>query len=600
VRKLISIGIVLALLVVSLGVVTVAVADVTPAAVAPSPNRAGEEATYTIVFTTTEDLAEDDYIRIDFPGDTNLTAVTAGGVTVDGASVAGIVKVDERLNIQLAANLTAGPRGITIYDVINPTKAGDYALNISTTEERTLVESKTYPIVHGATAESIKISPKEVIIAAGGTQAYTVQAYDAYENLIGNVTVDTTFSLNVTTGGWFGPPLSGTSNVCTGNASGTYNVTGNYLGLLGYATLTVKPGAVNTLAIIQQPTDTVAGTNITPAVTVKATDAVGNLIPGLNITASLTGGSTGTLSGTRIQAADDDGVATFDDLWIDLRGEYRLVFTAGGKTVESGAFNVSAGSVSKLVLSPLTATVTAGTGAIKTYVANEGDAYGNILGANSTPVTFTIPVASGGVFVGNTVYNTTKAGTWTINGSESILLPGTATLIVEPAATVNFTISPKMTTVTSGDKQAYTAKANDVYVNTVDVTADTAFEIETAAGGVWTGSVYTSDSVGVWTVTGTYAGFESNATLVVEQGLCFIATAAYGTPDAKQINILREFRDEVMGPNSLGAKLVSLYYKTSPPIAGIISQHEVLRAIVREGFVGPIVAILTWSHGLWS
>ena len=83
-------------------------------------------------------------------------------------------------------------------------------------------------------------------------------------------------------------------------------------------------------------------------------------------------------------------------------------------------------------------------------------------------------------------------------------------------------------------------------------------------------------------------------------GGCFIATAAYGTDTAKEIDTLREFRDAVLLPNSLGAKLVSLYYKTSPPIANFISQHEVLRTAVRVGFVDPIVKILNWSHDLWS
>ena len=84
------------------------------------------------------------------------------------------------------------------------------------------------------------------------------------------------------------------------------------------------------------------------------------------------------------------------------------------------------------------------------------------------------------------------------------------------------------------------------------------------------------------------------------RGGCFIATAAYGTDTAEQLDILREFRDGVLLPNSLGAKLVSLYYKTSPPIANFISQHEVLRTVVRVGFVDPIVAMLNWSHDLWS
>jgi alpha-tubulin suppressor-like RCC1 family protein len=83
-------------------------------------------------------------------------------------------------------------------------------------------------------------------------------------------------------------------------------------------------------------------------------------------------------------------------------------------------------------------------------------------------------------------------------------------------------------------------------------------------------------------------------------GDCFIGTAAYGTDTAKELDILREFRDTILLPNSLGDKLVTFYYRTSPPIASVISQHEVLRTLVRVGFVDPIVRILRWAYSLWS
>jgi hypothetical protein len=81
---------------------------------------------------------------------------------------------------------------------------------------------------------------------------------------------------------------------------------------------------------------------------------------------------------------------------------------------------------------------------------------------------------------------------------------------------------------------------------------------------------------------------------------CFIATAAYGTDTAEEIDTLREFRDVVLLPSSLGAEFVSLYYEISPPIAEVISQHEFLRTAVKTGFIDPIVAILNWSYALWS
>ena len=81
---------------------------------------------------------------------------------------------------------------------------------------------------------------------------------------------------------------------------------------------------------------------------------------------------------------------------------------------------------------------------------------------------------------------------------------------------------------------------------------------------------------------------------------CFIATAAYRTDTAQEIDILREFRDEILLHNSLGARFVSFYYKNSPPVADFISQHDALRAIVREGVIDPIVAVLDLSKNLWA
>lgn len=62
---------------------------------------------------------------------------------------------------------------------------------------------------------------------------------------------------------------------------------------------------------------------------------------------------------------------------------------------------------------------------------------------------------------------------------------------------------------------------------------------------------------------------------------CFIATAAYGTPMAEEINTLRRFRDKEMETNALGRHLVSFYYEVSPPIANVIARSEKMRSFVR-------------------
>ena len=85
-----------------------------------------------------------------------------------------------------------------------------------------------------------------------------------------------------------------------------------------------------------------------------------------------------------------------------------------------------------------------------------------------------------------------------------------------------------------------------------------------------------------------------------EDGGCFIATAAYGTSTAAEIDTLRSFRDEVLLENSLGSQLVELYYQTSPPVADFISEHEGLRTLVRELLVDPVTWLVEATEAIWG
>jgi hypothetical protein len=108
----------------------------------------------------------------------------------------------------------------------------------------------------------------------------------------------------------------------------------------------------------------------------------------------------------------------------------------------------------------------------------------------------------------------------------------------------------------------------------------------------WSGDVSTfadiDDSTTIMIMNGDYsitANFGKSGFLQ-----CFIATAAYGTPMAEEIGILREFRDEYLLTNPIGRALVDIYYRLSPPIAGFIIEHPSLKPIVRAGLL-PAVAM---------
>ena len=81
---------------------------------------------------------------------------------------------------------------------------------------------------------------------------------------------------------------------------------------------------------------------------------------------------------------------------------------------------------------------------------------------------------------------------------------------------------------------------------------------------------------------------------------CFIATAAYGTSSAGEIDVLRDFRDEVLMASEAGRDYVCFYYAVSPPIADFIARHECLRTVVREGVIDPIVDVVDWTGRYWS
>jgi len=124
----------------------------------------------------------------------------------------------------------------------------------------------------------------------------------------------------------------------------------------------------------------------------------------------------------------------------------------------------------------------------------------------------------------------------------------------------------------------------------------------------WSGDVGTLEIVGTYdrfaiiTMNGNYeitAEFQPKSSPEPPSGGCFIATAAYGTSTAEQLDVLREFRDGVLLESTVGSRLVDLYYQVSPPVADFISEHNFVRILVRELLVDPIVWVVEATGDIW-
>jgi hypothetical protein len=69
---------------------------------------------------------------------------------------------------------------------------------------------------------------------------------------------------------------------------------------------------------------------------------------------------------------------------------------------------------------------------------------------------------------------------------------------------------------------------------------------------------------------------------------CFIATAAFGSPMAPEVALLRAFRDTWLLTNAPGRIFVDFYYRVSPPIADFISRDENRKQITRMA-LAPLI-----------
>ncbi len=116
-----------------------------------------------------------------------------------------------------------------------------------------------------------------------------------------------------------------------------------------------------------------------------------------------------------------------------------------------------------------------------------------------------------------------------------------------------------------------------------DNTGANAHSPQLAVSGNDVVSVWNQENGGYYAVYANYAAFSSGGFIGPGGsggggGGCFIATAAFGTPLAKQVQVLRQFRDRYLLTNAPGRKFVAWYYRNGPVAAKFIQNRPLARA----------------------
>jgi hypothetical protein len=404
-------------------------------------------------------------------------------------------------------------------------------------------------------------------------------------------TVHVTWTASATTGaptpsGYYvtrsGVPACGTSSAATISATScddtaaagtyTYTVTAVYH---SWTAASAASGAVivrtaTKLEFTGQPSNTSAGSAISPAVAVTVEDAAGNAVPvaGRSVTVAIGTNPGGTLSGTTTANTDASGVATFNNLSINNAGVgYTLATTSSGITgATSIAFNVI-GAAAKLVITSSPVGGTASTSAtLGPITIQRQDSVGNpvtgsvTVGLASTSAGFKFAAASGGTAISSITipanqstvdvyYGDTVAGTPTITASSSGLSSATQVEAITAATASKFVItSAPVAGVASSSPTLgpITIQRQDTFGNPVTTgdsvtvalgsSAGTSAKFATTSGGSTIASatilagassvdVYYGDTaIGSPTITVSLSGLTS-ATQIEKIGkLCFVNT----------------------------------------------------------------------------
>ena len=473
------------------------------------------------------------------PTDAEVDANISPSIEVEIQDAYGNKTVDTD-TVTLAINNNAGPggtlsgtltvaavNGVASFNDINIDIAGiGYTLD-ATAAGLTTATSSAFNISQVPTQLIITQQPTDAFNNIAIAPAITVEIRDASNNLVSASTDNITVSFgtdpsagSATLGGTLtvaavggiatfsdldidtvnnGYSLSFSSGSLTGATSNTFNIT---------------QAPATQLAFVQEPTDAVAGVNISPSITVEFQDAAGNIVPTetSNVTLAFsTDPSAGaaTLNGTLTVAAVN-GIATFNDINIDKAfAGYTLSASSGALTpATSASFTISPSTATQLAFS-VEPSDTAQDVAINPSIEVQiQDAYGNVT-ADTNTITLAINNNAGpGGTLSGTLALAAVAGTASFNdinidvaGSGYTLDATAGGLTTATSSSFNITQVPTQLVITQQPTDAFNSVAISPAI-TVEIQDATGTLVSSATDNV-TVTFGTDPSAGSATLGGT-------------------------------------------------------------------------------------------------
>ena len=407
--------------------------------------------------------------------------------------------------------------GVATFSSLQINTAGTYTLSGTDGSLKATGASNSFIISPGAASQLVfGQQPTNATAGVAISPAVTVKVEDQYFNV---VKIDTTtVILKLSSGTFSTSSTSATASAVSGvatfstlqiNTAGTYTLSGTDGALTGTGasnSFTISPAAANQLVFSLQPSDSIAGEAISPAVTVKVEDQYFNLVPNNTSTVKLTL-SSGTFSTglSTATASAVNGVASFGNLIINTAGTNTLNGTDGTlkATGASNSFTIHPGAANQLVFGQQPTNGTAGVAISPAVTVKVEDQYFNVVKSNTSTVSLTLnsgtfstslSTATASAVSGVATFSTLQintAGTYTLSGTDGALKATgfSNSFTISPAAASQLVFGQQPSDATAGVaiSPAVTVKVEDQYFNVVKSNTSTV-SLKLSSGTFSTGS----------------------------------------------------------------------------------------------------------------